>query len=128
MSVERPFGVTAIAILQALNAAAVLLEISVTRSDRFGWEGSDIPLMGTGNLLGAVGLVNAFGLWRLDRWAWVTTMLWVGSVLVVSLLAYWDGRPSYSVMTLSVLQVLYLNQSRVQAAFEGRSGRKQQAP
>lgn len=127
MSVERPFGVTVIAVLQALNAVAVVLEISVGRSDRFGAEGSDISLLGTGNILGAFGLVNAYGLWRLQRWAWVTTMLWVGFVLLVSLLAYFDGRPSYPVMALGVLQVLYLNQSRVQAAFQGGAGRRKTA-
>jgi hypothetical protein len=120
VSGHRPFGVTAIALLQAVNAAAVILEVSVGRSDHFGWRGSSVSLLGTGNLLGLIGLVNAFGLWRLQRWAWVTTMLWVGFVLIVALLAYFDGRPSYPVMTLGVLQVLYLNQSRVQAVFRGR--------
>lgn len=128
MSVERPFGVTAIAGLQALNAAAVVLEVSVARNDRFGWEGSDISLLGTGNILGLIGLVNAAGLWRLKRWAWVTTMLWVGFVLLVSLLAYFDGKPSYPVMALGVLQVLYLNQSRVQAVFQGQAARRKVAP
>jgi hypothetical protein len=124
MSVERPFGVTVIALLQALNAAAVALEVSVVRNDRFGWEGSNISLLGTGNILGILGLVNAAGLWRLQRWAWVTTMLWVGLVLLVSLGAYFDGKPSYPVMALGVLQVLYLNQSRVQAVFQGQAGRE----
>jgi hypothetical protein len=63
------------------------------------------------------GLITAVGLIRLDRWAWVATMLWVGFVLAVALVAYVQDQPSYPVMVLSVLQVLYLNQSDVQRAF-----------
>jgi hypothetical protein len=47
------------------------------------------------------------------------TMLWAGFALLVGLLAVYRGQPvSYFTMAVSVIQVLYLNLTEVQGAFE----------
>jgi hypothetical protein len=114
---RRPFGVTLIAVLQALNAITLGLYLLLRRVDPNLIVREDPGYFGT--ILVLSGLIVAVGLWRLDRWAWVATMLWAGSSMASALIAYTQGNPtSHTVMALSVLQVFYLNLSDVQRAFQ----------
>jgi hypothetical protein len=116
---RRPIGVTLIAIVQLVNALTLGIELAVLEED------PATPYTVAGDPgLGAVafivlGLASSFGLWTLRRWAWVTTMLWAGFVLLASLLAYFRDEPvSYFTMAVTLLQVFYLNLTEVQRAFE----------
>jgi hypothetical protein len=114
---RRPFGVTLIAVLQALNAITLGLYLLLRRVDPNLIVREDPGFFGT--IMVLLGLVVAVGLWRLDRWAWVATMLWAGSSMASALIAHIQGNPtSHAVMALSVLQVFYLNLSDVQRAFQ----------
>lgn len=112
---ERPIGVTLVALVQGVNALTSGLEVAAL--ERGLPTNEDVVLAVTGAALGIWGLAVAVGLWRLQRWAWTATMIWVGVVMALALSAYWSGNASYSVMVLSVLQVFYLNQSETQRAF-----------
>lgn len=118
----RPIGATLIALTQAGHALAVALswrlpiEFSPDPGDAQGYR------LGSRIVVTVVGLVIAAGLWRLQRWAWVAVMLWVGVSMTSALVAYVDGVPRYPVMALSVLIVFYLNQRDIQQAFRGARG------
>jgi hypothetical protein len=114
---ERPFGVTVIAIAMIANAG-----IAAVRT----WMGDvsldDVMRTGfyfemAGPFIGAVGLIVSVGLWRLQRWAWVATILWAGTNMGQALYGYIWAEPQFSAMVLSVVIVLYLNQRDVQLAF-----------
>jgi hypothetical protein len=116
---RRPPGVTLIAAVQAFNA--LTLGLQLITADRDPSTPYNIP--GDPGAVAAafivLGLVTAGGLWSLQRWAWVMTMLWAGFALLVGLLAVYRGQPvSYFTMAVSVIQVLYLNLTEVQEAFE----------
>ena len=114
---RRPFGVTLIAVLQAVNAITLGLYLLLRRVDPNLIVREDPGYFGTVMVL--LGFIVAVGLWRLDRWAWVATMLWAGSSMASALIAHVQGHPtSHAVMALSVLQVFYLNLSDVQRAFQ----------
>jgi uncharacterized membrane protein (DUF2068 family) len=69
------------------------------------------------------GLVLAWGLWSLHPKAWTITMFLQGLFLAIQLYDYFKGEPVYLNLLVSVLTVLYLNQSDVQLVF-----RKEHAP
>jgi hypothetical protein len=120
-SARRPFGLYVIAGLQALNALSHGFGVLTGLEDAIveGIPGIDSQLIGA--VVAVVGLVVAAGLLLLARWAWVAAMLWVGLIMVVEIVLYWRGEDAnYVVMAISVLQVFYLNQSDVQAAFTKR--------
>ena len=114
---SRPFGVTIIAVIQVLSAIAYGVVVLYDRAD-FGNLLGSLGYFGVlGPVLGLGGLPIAFGLLRLQRWAWVLTMFWAGLNLVAALLSYYNDEPNYFGMVLSVVTVYYLNQREVQAAF-----------
>ncbi len=114
---RRPFGVTIIAVIQVLSAIAYGVVVLYDRAD-FGNLLGSLGYFGVlGPVLGLGGLPIAFGLLRLQRWAWVLTMFWAGLNLVAALLSYYNDEPNYFGMVLSVVTVYYLNQREVQAAF-----------
>lgn len=114
---RRPFGVTVIAVIQVVSAIAYGLISLYDRADYGNLLGSLGYFGILGPILGLGGLPIAFGLLRLERWAWVLTMLWAGLNLVAALLSYYNDEPNYVGMALSVVAVYYLNQREVQAAF-----------
>jgi len=65
-----------------------------------------------------VELVIAFGLWRLQRWAWYLLMIRTGAHMGVDLWRYFSGDPLYLSMVVNVAIVFYLNQRETQQAFE----------
>lgn len=115
----RPFGVTVIAIAMIANAAfagaRAYLYDQVLGFDEL--ITMDFYFELAGPFVGAVGLIVSIGLWRLQRWAWVATMLWAGINMGQALYSYFWGTPQYIAMALSVVIVLYLNQREVQLAF-----------
>lgn len=118
---KRPAGVTLIAVLQAFNALTLALQLIAASEDpSTPYNVPGDPGIVSGAFI-ALGLVTAAGLWRLQRWAWVMTMLWAGFALAVSLIALYRGQPvTYFTMAISILQVFYLNLTEVQEAFERR--------
>jgi hypothetical protein len=118
---QRPFGVTMIALMQALAAPTAGVSMFFANT-AFGvsdlWERISSAAV---SLLGVLGIVIAVGLWRLQRWAWVATMLWFGFTMVEALITYAAGEPQYGIMVLSIITVFYLNQRDVQQAFRART-------
>lgn len=123
---KRPFGVTAIVVLQAGSILALAVDIykmQAVQSIFFLPEIEDPRLvlpMGLAIIL--VELVIAFGLWHLKRFAWVLIMILQGIGMAVYLWFYTNGEPLYLSMLLSVIIVFYLNQREVQQAFQRRPG------
>jgi hypothetical protein len=118
---KRPFGIYVIALLQGLNAAAHFAGVLSDFEDPVVTAAGEVTGDVVTTVLLFLGLVVAAGLFMLQRWAWVATMLWVGVVLAAELIVYWRGDDAnYFVMAISLGQVFYLNLSDVQAAFERR--------
>ncbi len=117
MSNRRPFGVIAIAILQAVNAILTFLPLVLGEQEIFRFsmhaEGFEVASA----VLGVFGLFAAVGLVLLRRWGWTAAMLWADANLAADLVAYASGDPRYPAMAVSVVAVFYLNQRDVQAAF-----------
>jgi uncharacterized membrane protein (DUF2068 family) len=121
---KRPFGLYAIIILQMITAINF-----VARSV---WSPHDVlPLLLSPftdprilNTLTALGilllLINIAGLWWLQRWAWVATMILAGISLFFGIILYFEGAPPYLQMITNLFIVLYLNQRSVQGCFERR--------
>jgi len=115
---RRPRGVVLIALVQAFNALSLGGLIVAVESDAGGTNLSfNTDVLGL--LWVAVGLATAVGLWQLQRWAWVMTMLWAGLSLAIGLWTYAHNETtSYFTMAVSIVQVFYLNLTEVQEAFE----------
>lgn len=119
---SRPFGVTAIVVLQLLSCilllGALYLDDGETLRPLYGRlpRSGDLPLfVGYGATL--LGALVAPGLWKLRRWAWVLTMIQLGLRMGTGLFAYLMGDAQYFQMFINVITVFYLNQRDVQLAF-----------
>jgi hypothetical protein len=122
MKPKRPFGVTIIALLLTLYALGILASFAlVTQTNALG-ELVRTDYEFAGLLLDSFGLLIAFGLWRLRRWAWLALMLSLGVTMALYLGAYASGYPPYVSMLIKVVMVFYLNQGEVRQAF-GHRGR-----
>jgi hypothetical protein len=121
---KRPLGIYIIAALQALNALSYEFRaVGVVDTPQVGvideWVSGSVA-----TAMMVVGLIVAVGLLRLQRWAWVATMIWVGVGMAGELVFYFYGKETnYALLALSIAQVFYLNLSDVQAAFERRGER-----
>jgi hypothetical protein len=62
-------------------------------------------------------LVIIFGLWRLERWAWLLLMIQLGLSMLIDIWGYFQAQPTYLTMLLNVIVVFYLNQQDVQRIF-----------
>jgi hypothetical protein len=117
---DRPFGVTVIAVALVANALVSLIRLTTSGSDVHRVLGQLDYFRVANPAFGLIALALAVGLWRLERWAWVLTMLWVGANMVLALLAFLNEREHFLSMALSVVTVFYLNQREVQIAFLGK--------
>ena len=118
---ERPFGVYVIALLQVLSAVSHASGVLAGLEASIFGDLDDSSAGAYALVLSIGGLVVAFGLLRLRRWAWVVTMLWVGLIMAEQLAFYFKGEDAnYVVMAVSIVQVFYLNLSEVQGAFARR--------
>jgi hypothetical protein len=116
---KRPFGVTLIAGIQAVNALALGIQFALSTEDPSTLYKVPGDPGFAAVLFVMLGLTTAVGLWLLKRWAWVTTMLWAGFAMFSSVVAYVRGDPtSYLTMALALVQVFYLNLTDVQKVFE----------
>src|SRR5215213_1202502 len=114
---RRPLGVVILVVLELITAALILTALL------FGGQ-VELPRVSTESdpefaaIVAAIDLVLAFGLWRLQRWAWTGVMIWRGLVfLSLDLIAYAQGESPYVELLFSIVIVFYLNQSEVQRAF-----------
>ncbi len=120
---KRPFGVTAIIVLQLISLASII-------GDIMGFPVSQLPnllpvqWLNNTNYVFIIGIAIAIlqlaiiiGLWRLQRWAWFLIMIQLGVSMALGLIAYFSGLQLYSYMLLNVIMVFYLNQRDVQIAF-----------
>jgi hypothetical protein len=115
---ERPFGVYVIALLQAFSAISHASGVLAGLEASIFGDLDDSSAGAYALVLSIGGLVVAFGLLRLRRWAWVVTMFWVGLIMAEQLAFYFKGEDAnYVVMAVSIVQVFYLNLSEVQVAF-----------
>ncbi|MEM7124890.1 MAG: hypothetical protein AAF702_01100 [Chloroflexota bacterium] len=119
---RRPFGVTAIVLLQILSCIVLIVVIylnwdrDVHRLYERLTRPADLPLLiGYGSTI--FGAIVAPGLWRLRRWAWVLTMIQLGLRMGTGIFAYIIGEAQYFQMFVNVITVFYLNQRDVQRAF-----------
>jgi hypothetical protein len=73
-------------------------------------------------LLAVLALSAAVGFFRLAPAAWVSAVMVQGAGLLLALLLYFGGRPSYVylMMLAGIFMVIYLHQADVQAAFRQR--------
>ncbi len=121
---KRPFGVNAIIVLLVLRLLTVTLEFELLRSELV-----PMHLPGLSNEIVNAGIISVIaagiaaiciGLFLLKRWAWIATMILIGSNLLFAIASYFNGGQPFAAMLLDVLSVFYLNQQGVQAAFERR--------
>ena len=108
----RPLGVTLLAILQALTALASALSQNPVDSS--------VTEYAPPSVFAVIGLVLAVGLLRLQRWAWVASMVWQGTGLAIALFLYFHDEPDYWWLATGAITVLYLNQGDVQRVFAPR--------
>jgi hypothetical protein len=128
---KRPFGLYAVLVLLALQGPSLIAAGDHVRYGigRMVPEGQDAGQVA--DLLGIpislIVLVLVVGLYRLRRWAWVGTMIFVGLGLTVGIIQYLRDQPLYGTMLLNVFIVFYLNQRDVQDLFERRHPRELRA-
>jgi uncharacterized membrane protein (DUF2068 family) len=119
---KRPFGLVIIIALQLISAVSLVVDIffaSTHLSFAAFLENLQVTVLPfPGTLLLVYQLVVIAGLWFLRRWAWFLLMIQLGLSMGFQLFLYFEGRPLYIYMLISVITVLYLNQRDVQHAFE----------
>jgi len=67
--------------------------------------------------LAIFGVLISLALLKLHPWAWQTSILMQGLILIVALVAYLRSEPSYVSMVAASFMVFYLNQREVRIAF-----------
>lgn len=114
---ERPFGVTAIAVIQVIAAGAAAA--GWLRSDPFETGLSDpaVYFQSLTIALAIITLIAAVGLLILHHAAWSLILLVISVNMGVGLWAYYDGHPNYITMGLNVVSIFYLNSREVRQAF-----------
>jgi lysylphosphatidylglycerol synthetase-like protein (DUF2156 family) len=121
---KRPFGVYAIIALSLLRVSLVALDMAAVRLGRpttyLPQPDDPLTLYVAGAVIILAMLVICLGLFRLQRWAWIATMILIGLNLLVAIFDYLNGQDTSGAMLLDVISVFYLNQRYVQAAFESR--------
>lgn len=127
---RRPFVLWVLIILHIVQAASGLLIlgfislinvnsplISEAGLDALQEYGKVPVLLFASTSLLFIHLVLAYGLWRLQRWAWIMTMITLAFSMTLDILAFLDGTPTYFPMLINVLLVFYLNQAEIQELF-----------
>lgn len=128
MRIERPFGVTILAILTAINAI-VSFGLAAFVGVIFAWIGELIPRALTGLLaiiamvvsviaviFGLIYLLLAWGLWSGKGWAWTITLILTILSLLGSLITAASGFGIVSLI-INVLILYYLTRPHVKAFF-----------
>lgn len=135
---RRPFGVYVLVVILIWGVIAASFEIAQSQMVLPGFWGQLAALLrdfsGLVSLAGlvvteptaitvlngiiiAVWLMVILGLWRLQRWAWLTVMIFAGVNLIYALFRYFNESPDYISMLVNVAVVFYLNDRSVQHAY-----------
>ncbi len=125
---RRPFGITAVVVLQLATAgwiASGILGIRPLAPDSLaGQISTSLPnVEAIFGVLTAVLVVASVGLWFVQRWAWVASMLLTGFQLAFMLVSIWQGGSDWFRLLLLTITALYLNQGSVLALFADRRPR-----
>ncbi len=126
---KHPFGISVIIFMMILYSLLLALIFVASRGVNYGDDAIQLLDM-KGAPIGILllqysffpifiifELVIIFGLWRLERWAWLLLMIQVGSSILVDIWGYLHAQPTYLTMLLNVIIVFYLNQKDVQRVF-----------
>ena len=138
---RRPFGVYVLVVILLMGVIAAILGIvQVNQELSEFWVGVASLLRDYSGLVSLVGLLinhpvavtiaNSiiiivwvmviFGMWELQRWAWLTVMIFSGVNLTYALYRYFNDNPDYISMLINVAVVFYLNERSVQRAYARR--------
>ncbi len=108
-----PFGILAVAVLRLLDAAFLATLGSNARdlpTSKFPFLAGDSTLIMTADLtVAALTVIGVIGLLLFKRWGWVLTMVMVGLALLLDLIFWSRGEPSYPDLLLHVITAFYLN-------------------
>jgi hypothetical protein len=130
---KRPFGISVIIFMMILYSALLALIFIASLGANYGDDAiQSLDMKGApiGILLLQYNffpvfiifeLVIIFGLWRLERWAWMLLMIQVGLSILIDIWGYFHAQPTYLTMLLNVIVVFYLNQQDVQRVFVSKS-------
>jgi hypothetical protein len=121
---RRPFGLYAVLVLLFLQGPSLIAGGHQVRDGLVellpAGQDPDQAVLVLDTPVFLIVLVLLVGLWRLKRWAWVGTMIFVGIGLSVGIIQYLRGQPLYGTMLLNVGIVFYLNQRAAQDRFARR--------
>lgn len=138
---KRPFGVYVLVGILLIGVFVAILEIVRVQSGLMGfWAEAESFLRDYSGLVSLMGtvftdprlitIVNAviiivwvlviFGMWYLQRWAWLTVMIFSGITLTYALFRYFNDDPDYISMIVNVAVIFYLNDRSVQRAYARR--------
>lgn len=139
---KRPFGVYVLVGILLIGVFVAILEIVRVQSGLMGfWADAELFLRDYSGLVSLMGtvftdprlitIVNAFiiivwvlvifGMWYLQRWAWLTVMIFSGITLTYALFRYFNDDPDYISMIVNVAVIFYLNDRSVQRAYARRN-------
>lgn len=117
---ERPFGLYVVICLQVIIALSLAtglvllnyadLTLQILLRDQllfttYGW------------IIVIAFLVASLGLFRLQRWGWILSMILIGTSLAYNIWLYFQGDAHYLDMFSNIVIIFYLNQRDVQAPF-----------
>lgn len=114
---DRPFGVTAIAVIQAITSASAITRWWRSGPFDAGMGDTAVYLSSLAVLVAVIGLIVAGGLLSMVRWAWPLALFVLSVQLAVGLWAYYNGHPNYLTLALGVIAIFYLNWRDVRRAF-----------
>ncbi|MFI5226265.1 MAG: hypothetical protein ACHQ3P_06275 [Candidatus Limnocylindrales bacterium] len=132
-AVRRPFGITAVVVLQLATAAWIASGIVGIRpldpTSLAGQISDSLPnVEAIFGVLTVILVVASVGLWFVHRWAWVASMLLTGFQLAFLLVSIWQGGSDWVRLLLLTITALYLNQRSVIDLFGDRQPREVPLP
>ena len=108
-----PFGIVAVAVLRLLDASLLAALGSSARdlpTGKFPFLAGDSTLITTADLtVAGLTVIGVIGLLLFKRWGWILTMVMVGLSLLLDLVFWSRGEPSYPDLLLHVITAFYLN-------------------
>lgn len=127
---QRPFGLKAIVALlsvQAIAGAMMIAAYSFENQHSLAQLGSALNALSSASALvisqlalAPLRLAAAIGLWHIQHWAWLLTMILLAYTLAFEIVAFFLAQPNTLMMVLGVVTIFYLNQREVQDLFADR--------
>lgn len=139
---RRPFGVYVLVFILLIGVFVATLEIVRVQFGLEGfWAAAELFLRDYSGMVALVGtfftnptlvtVANAVvivvwlaiiaGMWYLQRWAWLTVMIFSGINLTNALFRYFNDNPDFISMIVNVAVIFYLNDRSVQRAYARRN-------